>query len=218
MRCVAATPVSSSATHTHTALPLVDNFLQVLPPERSHSAAPAVSAIQRSAAAVRVASSVKPSRGAIVTETVKKAAYALSNSCLQLEQLVLDVGDGQSAQNSCRTDASMSSRRCAADRVVLMSPPKHLAVPPQAAFSLQAFPDLTNPLETCILPTALAIAAVRPRCLDRSRNLCRPPPQTSSCRFALLPHFCKHSRLPTRRSLNRSSRRYHLTSFKAFKV
>jgi hypothetical protein len=102
---------SSSSSSAHHAVPAVDNFLQVLPPERSYSAAPSFHTNQRGAPAVRSGSLAKPSRGVIVTETVKKAAYALSSSCLQLEQLVLHAAEVQSAQPSDRTDASNSSRR-----------------------------------------------------------------------------------------------------------
>jgi hypothetical protein len=104
-------PSSSSAP---SAAPSVDNFLQVLPPERSLSATPAIQHVNRTVAAVRAGSLTKPSRGVIVTEAVKKAAYCVSDSCLKLEQLVLDAPEFQSAQNSGRSAASCSSRRCVA--------------------------------------------------------------------------------------------------------
>ena len=103
----------SSSSSTHGAVPAVDNCLQVLPPERSFSSASALPAAQRLAPVVRVGSVPKPSRGAIVTETVKKAAYALSKSCLELEQLVLDGTESYSEMRSSRTDAPISSRRFA---------------------------------------------------------------------------------------------------------
>ncbi len=132
-------PSSSSAP---SAAPSVDNFLQVLPPERSISATPAIQHVNRTSAAVRVASLTKPSRGVIVTEAVKKAAYCLSDSCLKLEQLVLHAPEFQSAQNSGRSAASCSSRRCVAHvrvchiriQPLLPAPP-----PPPAASSLLVF-------------------------------------------------------------------------------
>jgi hypothetical protein len=113
----AARPSSSSASHC--GVPSVENnFLQVLPPERSFSAASALSTSQRNAPIFRAGTVVKPSRGAIVTETVKKAAYALSKSCLELEQLALDAAEFPSELASGRTDASISSRRWAAARLL----------------------------------------------------------------------------------------------------
>jgi hypothetical protein len=111
---VRSTARPSSSSSAHSAAPALDNFLQVLPPERSFSAASALPNVPRAAAAIRAVSLAKPSRGVIVTETVKKAAYVLSNSCLQLEQLVSDAAESHSAHPSGRSDASVSSRRYAA--------------------------------------------------------------------------------------------------------
>ena len=164
-----ARPTSSSAAHNAVA---VDNFLQTLPPERSFSAAPAVHTAPRSAPVSRIVSSAKPSRGAIVTETVKKAAYALSDSCLHLEHLVLDAVDCQSVPLSGRTDTSISSRRCVGvcclSPCCRLTPPRVSTSAPPSGFFFTGVPGLEEPTSIPLISPAYgarssSAAAIIPR-------------------------------------------------------
>jgi hypothetical protein len=151
-------PSSSSAT---SGAPAVDNFLQVLPPERSLSAAPVIQHVLRAAPAVRVGSLVKPSRGVIATEAVKRAANSGSDSCLKLEQLVLDAAEFQSAQNSGRSIAACSSRRCVAHCVRLShaqpTPLASTSAPPSGFF----FTGVPGLEESCSITTSSPILDAR---------------------------------------------------------